>query len=215
MTDAIWVALGNYHARDHVNGLNVGTYLPVALPIWLFGKSEIALSLWPLVCSLLGRRVPRGASRSSLAGASACSPALLYATYPGDVFFSTVVMPDAFRPAGSASPCCWLSCHSPGRSISVAGNSGGAGVALGICHLIRANDVILVSVGVGAVAICPGCGNARPRRNVARLPRPSLGLGAGHRGRGLAYLWAADDFFFVSASSPATTEPWAQSHSGD
>ena len=54
VTDAIWMALGNYHARDHVNGLNVGTYLPVAVPLWLFGKSEVALSLWPLLCSLLG-----------------------------------------------------------------------------------------------------------------------------------------------------------------
>ena len=63
VTDAIWAALGNYHARDNVNGLNVGTYLPVALPIWLFGKSEIALSLWPLSCSLLGLVSLAGAER--------------------------------------------------------------------------------------------------------------------------------------------------------
>jgi hypothetical protein len=54
VTDAISAALRDYHARDNVNGLNVGTYLPVAIPIALFGKSEIALSLWPLFCSLLG-----------------------------------------------------------------------------------------------------------------------------------------------------------------
>jgi hypothetical protein len=28
VTDAIWMALGEYRARDDVNGLNVGTYLP-------------------------------------------------------------------------------------------------------------------------------------------------------------------------------------------
>jgi hypothetical protein len=33
VTDAIWIALGNYHARDYVNGLDVGTYAPVALPM--------------------------------------------------------------------------------------------------------------------------------------------------------------------------------------
>ena len=63
VTDAIWAALGQYHARDNVNGLNVGTYLPVAIPLRLFGKSELALSLWPLFCSLLGV--------ASLAGAAA------------------------------------------------------------------------------------------------------------------------------------------------
>ncbi|MEP6592725.1 MAG: hypothetical protein ABJC51_03490, partial [Acidobacteriota bacterium] len=54
VTDAMWMAVGNYHVRDHVNGLNVATYLPVALPLALFGKSEAALSVWPLACSLLG-----------------------------------------------------------------------------------------------------------------------------------------------------------------
>src|SRR5262245_56611473 len=38
VTDAIWMALGEYRARDYVNGLNVGTYLPVSLPILLLGK---------------------------------------------------------------------------------------------------------------------------------------------------------------------------------
>ena len=54
VTDAIAIALRDYHARNHVNGLNIGTYAPVALPLLMFGKSEFALSLWPLLCSLLG-----------------------------------------------------------------------------------------------------------------------------------------------------------------
>ena len=54
VTDAIFASLGQYHARDHVNGLNVGTYLPVAIPIALLGKSEIALSIWPAVLLSIG-----------------------------------------------------------------------------------------------------------------------------------------------------------------
>jgi hypothetical protein len=54
VTDAISMATGNYHARNDVNGLNIGTSLAVAVPIKLFGKCEIALSLWPLFSSLLG-----------------------------------------------------------------------------------------------------------------------------------------------------------------
>ena len=97
VTDAIWMALGNYHARDHVNGLNVGTYLPVAVPIRLFGKSEIALSLWPLFCSLLGVVSMVGSTTILFGRRFGVLAALLYVTYPGDVFFSTVVMPDSIQ----------------------------------------------------------------------------------------------------------------------
>jgi hypothetical protein len=52
--DAVAIALGEFQARNHVNGLNLGTYAPVSVPLLLFGKTDLALSLWPLACSLLG-----------------------------------------------------------------------------------------------------------------------------------------------------------------
>ena len=185
MTDAIWVVLGEYHARDHVNGLNVGTYLPVALPIWLFGKSEIALSVWPLLCSLLGVVSLAGACTILFGRGFGVLAALLYVTYPGDVFFSTVVMPDSIQ-AG------WLSFAMLLIVVSFAGPVDqrrwklvAAGVALGICHLIRANDVILVPVGVAAVGILSWLWKRETdRRGVARLSHPSLRLGPGRRARG-------------------------------
>ena len=153
VTDAIWAALGNYHARDHVNGLNVGTYLPVAIPIRLLGKSEVALALWPLACSLLGLLSIAGTAQILFGRTAALLSAFLYATYPGDVFFSTVVMPDALQ-AG------WVSCsiflivvaysrpESRRLALLIA-----AGVAAGVCHLIRANDVLILPAGVLAALI--------------------------------------------------------------
>ena len=78
--------------------------------------------------------------------------ALLYATYPGDIFFSTVVMPDAIQ-AG------WLTfsvllvilafaAPQPDVRLLLAG-----GAAMAVCQLIRANGPILLPVGVVAVAI--------------------------------------------------------------
>jgi 4-amino-4-deoxy-L-arabinose transferase-like glycosyltransferase len=196
VTDAIWVALGEYHARDHVNGLNVGTYLPVALPIWLFGKSEIALSLWPLLCSLLGVASLAVACTILFGRGFGVLAALLYVTYPGDVFFSTVVMPDAIQ-AG------WLSFAMLLIVVSFAGPVDqrrwklvAAGIALGICHLIRANDVILVPVGVGAVGILSWMWK---RETIAAALRGCLILLSGWALvvvlEGAAYLWAAHDFF--------------------
>jgi 4-amino-4-deoxy-L-arabinose transferase-like glycosyltransferase len=150
VTDAIWAAVGNYHVRDHVNGLNVGTYLPVALPIAIFGKSEAALSVWPLACSLLGVLSAAGIARVFFGEAAAIVAGLLYATYPGDVFFSTVVMPDAVQSG-------WLSLSI--FLVALAQRDGArsrlllGGVALGICHLARANDVLLLPVGILAAVI--------------------------------------------------------------
>ena len=196
VTDAIWAALGNYHARDYVNGLNVGTYLPVALPIWFFGKSEIALSLWPLSCSLLGVLSLAGLSSILFGRALGLLAGLLYATYPGDVFFSTVVMPDAPQ-AGWLSLSVFLIALSHVRPadqkrwILV-----GGGVAMGVCHLIRANDVILLPVGVGAVAIFS---TMWARDTSAALARACVAYLSGwamvHVLEGLAYLRAMHDFF--------------------
>src|SRR5918993_431152 len=95
--DAIAIALGHYQARHHVNGLNVGTYAPVALPLMVLGKSEIALSAWPLLCSLLGVLSLGGIATILFGRPFGLLAAFLYATYPGDIFFSTVVMPDAIQ----------------------------------------------------------------------------------------------------------------------
>ena len=120
VTDAAWAAVGNYHVRNHVNGLNVGTYLPVALPLALFGKAEAALSVWPLACSLLGLLSIAGVARIFYGDRAALLAGFLYATYPGDVFFSTVVMPDAIQ-AGwlSFSLCLVALARRSGRCAAV------------------------------------------------------------------------------------------------
>jgi hypothetical protein len=196
VTDAIYVALGNYDARDHVNGLNVGTYLPVAWPIKLLGKSEIALSLWPLFCSLLGVASLAGAAALLFGRAFGLLAALLYATYPGDVFFSTVVMPDSIQ-AG------WLSLSIFLTVLAYAGPASqrywtlaSAGIAMGFCHLIRANDAILIPVGIGSVVCLSRIWKREASAAVARGCLVYLsGWALVNVLEGLAYLWAADDFF--------------------
>ena len=72
----------------------------------------------------------------------------------------------------------------------------GGGVAMGVCHLIRANDVILLPVGVGAVAIFS---TMWKRETSAALARACAAYLSGwvlvHALEGLAYLWAVHDFF--------------------
>jgi hypothetical protein len=195
VTDAIWAALGQYHARDYVNGLNVGTYLPVALPLWLFGKSEAALSVWPLACSLLGLLSLSAMCRLLLGPSCGVLAGLLYATYPGDVFFSTVVMPDALQ-AGWLSFSMYLvarACvrESPLRRFTLAG----AGIAVGVCHLIRANDVLLLPAGVAAVAVLSCWWERRRLADVAADCTVYLaGWLSVNVLEGLAYLWATGDF---------------------
>lgn len=154
VTDAIWAALGQYHVRTYVNGLNVGTYLPVAVPIALLGKSEVALSLWPLACSLLGLMSIAAAARIFFGRTAGALAAFLYATYPGDVFFSTVVMPDAVQ-----SGWITLSVALVALAFTASRRSKGslivcAGMAMGVCHLARATDVLLFPVGLAAVVLC-------------------------------------------------------------
>ena len=196
VTDAIWMALRNYHARDYVNGLNVGTYLPVALPIALFGKSEIALSLWPLLCSLLGVLSVAGSTTILFGRTFGVLAALIYATYPGDVFFSTVVMPDSIE-AGWLSFSIFLivlSYHGPvaRRYIGLVG----AGMAMGLCHLIRANDPILVPVGIFAVVMLAKVWRHDSVHAVARGCFVYLaGWVLVNVVEGAAYLWSSQDFF--------------------
>lgn len=195
VTDAIWMALGNYHARDHVNGLNIGTYLPVALPIRLFGKIEMALSIWPMLSSLLGLLSIAGLCRLLFGPLSGLLAALLYATHPGDIFFSTVVMPDAIQ-AG------WLS-FSMFLVVAAFVRSGertrlflvGGGAALGVCHLVRANDVALLPIGLCGVACCSLLWRqARYRVTALHAGAFLFGWALVIVGEGLVYQWAVGDF---------------------
>ena len=195
VTDALYAATGNYHARDHVNGLNVGTYLPVAVPLRLQGKTEAALSLWPLACSLLGLASLAAAAARLFGPPFGLLAGVLYATYPGDIFFSTVVMPDAIQ-AG------WLSCSM--SLIVFAAHAAAprsaawlvmAGAAMGVCHLVRANDAALLPAGVAAVALFWRLGKDAPAAGIVRHVLAYLG---GWLAvivlEGLAYQWAAGDF---------------------
>jgi len=195
VTDAISLALRDYHARNHVNGLNIGTYAPVAIPIALFGKSEIALSVWPLFCSLLAVVSLAGAAALLFGRRFGLLAAILYATYPGDVFFSTVVMPDAIQ-AGWLSLSIFLivlahAAPDDRRRWTLAA----AGVAIGCCHLIRANDPILLPVGTSAAVVFSRVWRretwlAAVRSGLAYLSGWGLVVAL----EGLAYLWAAHDF---------------------
>jgi 4-amino-4-deoxy-L-arabinose transferase-like glycosyltransferase len=195
VSDAISLALREYHARNHVNGLNIGTYAPVAIPIALLGKSEVALSLWPLFCSLLAVVSLAGAAALVFGRPFGLLAAVLYATYPGDVFFSTVVMPDAIQ-AG------WLSFSIFLIALAHAGSDdrrrwtlAAGGVAMGCCHLIRANDPILIPVGVSAVVILSQISARETRMAGARSVLAYLsGWALVVTLEGLAYLWAAHDF---------------------
>ena len=185
VTDAAYVALGEFRARDYITGLNVGIFAPVGLALALFGKTEAAVSLWPLACSLLGM-ASMGAAVGVLCGRRwGVLAALLYATYPGDIFFSTVVMPDAIQ-AG------WLTfsvllvilafaAPQPDVRLLFAG-----GAAMAVCQLIRANGPILLPIGVVAVAILARRLHDQPARRVSSfgcLVPGGLAVRAGARER--------------------------------
>ena len=195
VTDAIWFVLGNYHARHYVNGLNVGTYLPVALPLWSLGKREVALAIWPLACSLVGLLSIAGSARILFGRPYGLLAGFLYATHPGDVFFSTVVMPDALQ-AGWVSVSLLLAvaaCVRPEaqRRLILAG----AGIAMGVCHLIRANDALLLPVGMAAVLACSTIwAGRRPGAAATDCAAYAAGWALVSVGEGLAYLSSAGDF---------------------
>ena len=196
VTDAIYIALGNYHARDYVTGLNVGTYLPVALPLALFGKSEAVLSLWPLLCSLIGLLSLAGAAGMLFGRPFGLLAGLLYATYPGDVFFSTVVMPDAIQAGWLAFSVFMIVSAFAGFASLKHWKLAAAGVAMGVCHLVRANGPILLPVGVFATALFAWRWKRDGFQGVARATCSYLGGWLlVQLAEGLAYLWAAGDFF--------------------
>ena len=195
VTDAIELALGRYHARDYITGLNVGTYLPVALPLAIFGKSEVALALWPLFCSLLGLLSLVGASAMLFGRRAGLLAGLLYATYPGDVFFSTVVMPDAIQ-AGWLAFSVFLVVSAYAGSVSRRHwKLAAAGIGMGFCLLVRANGALLLPIGLFAVVVLA----RRWQRDSARGSGCAVltylaGWVSVLAVEGLVYLWAAGDF---------------------
>jgi hypothetical protein len=195
VTDAIYTVRGEYHARNYINGLNVGTYLPVALPLALLGKSEIALSLWPLSCSLLGLASLIGTTTILFGRRYGALAGLLYATYPGDVFFSTVVMPDAIQAGWLAFSVFLVVSAMAGPVKWRHWRLFAAGIAMGFCLLIRSNGAILLPVGVTAVFLFEWQWR---HDTLAGTARAMLAYLAGwvmvQALEGLAYLWAVGDF---------------------
>jgi Dolichyl-phosphate-mannose-protein mannosyltransferase len=195
VTDAVYAAVGNYHARDYNAGLNVGTYLPVALPLAVLGKTEVALTLWPLFCSLLGVASLTAAAAILFGRGFGLLAGLLYATYPGDVFFSTVVMPDAVQGGWLAFSIFLIVFAYAGPPDRKYRRLAAAGVAMGFCHLIRSNGALLLPVGVLGVMVFA---KQWKREGVRAIARATLTYLAGWLSvqvvEGLVYLWAVGDF---------------------
>ena len=196
VTDAIYAALGEFYARDYVNGMNVGTFLPVAIPLRLFGKSEVALSLWPAACSLLGVASLAGLAAMLLGRTSGLFAGFLYATYPGDVFFSTVVMPDAIQAGWFSFSMFLIGLAYHGGEDRRVMTLACAGCALGVGYLARTNAAFLVPVGVSAIGSCLLLWR---RESLWRLLRDGAAYLAGVAAvmgmEGMAYLLSTGDFF--------------------
>lgn len=126
--------------------------------------------------------------------------ALLYATYPGDVFFSTVVMPDAVQSGWIALSIALVALGyqaSPQRKGSLLA---GAGMSMGVCHLARATDPLLVPVGLAAVVLCA--------RIWARAAWRAALLDAGTCAAG----WASTVIAETAVYRNATGDPWLRLH---
>jgi hypothetical protein len=161
---ALWAA-GEWQPRENLPGLRIGTYLPAGVAIWLVGKTEFALSAWSLLSSLVGLLSLVGISRLLLVRGWWLLGALLWIAYPGDIIFSTVLMPDAIQ-TGWLVAAVYLMMHAsanPGRRALVLFASG---MTLGVCYLVRENAILLLPVllvGVGALPWTPPDSAARRR----------------------------------------------------
>jgi hypothetical protein len=197
VSDAVAIALGTYQARHHVNGLNIATYAPVALPLSVFGKSEVALSVWPLLCSLLGMVSIGGAAAMLFGRWFGVLAAVLAATYPGDVFFSTVVMPDAIQSGWLSFSLFLVVFAAAGAPEQRVRRCLAGGVAMGVCHLVRANGALLLPVGVCAVAVLSRSWNRETAVVTARHVAAYLfGWALVYATEALTYLWAVGDLLF-------------------
>ena len=194
VSDAIQCVLGTYRARAHILGLNVATYLPVAVPLALFGKTDLAVGLWPLLCSLLGLVSLTGASTLLFGRRFGLLAALLYATYPGDVFFSTVVMPDAIQAGWLAFSLLLVVVAWCGPAAGRRWKLAGGGLAMGVCLLVRANGVLLLPIGLVAVVLLGWRGRRETKGTAARaLAAYVAGWALVPALEGVAYLRAVGD----------------------
>ena len=195
ITDAIDLALGTYHARAHILGLNVGTYAPVAVPLALLGKTDAAVAIWPLLCSFLGLSSLACAATLLFGRRFGLLATLLYATYPGDVFFSTVVMPDAIQAGWLAFSMCLVVAAWAGPDTRRLWLLGSAGIAMGVVNLVRANGVLLAPIGLVTVWVLGAVGaHDRAGRTLRALAAYASGWMVVFVGEGLVYLWAVGDF---------------------
>jgi hypothetical protein len=174
VSDAVEFSAGNWKPRDFVNGLNIGTYLPVGLFIKLFGKNETTLMLWPLLCSILGISSVMGIALLLLGIPYAIIGGLIYAFFPGDIIFSTVVMPDSIQ-TGIFSLSLFVSV----LAETVFKKKRAAfyflsGAIFGFSYLTRANAVILLPT-----LICSSVLFKENRTTIRSVAVASMGVFAG------------------------------------
>jgi hypothetical protein len=146
VADAVSWASGTWQPRTSLPGLRIGTYIPAGMAMALFGKTEIAISVWGLVSSLAGLLAFIGICARLGLGRWRWLAALLWAAYPGDVLLSTVLMPDAIQ-TGWFLVAIYLAvagCTGQRKMAALAAS----GAALGGCYLIRENALILAPVVV-------------------------------------------------------------------
>ena len=148
VADAVSWASGSWEPRTNLPGLRIGTYIPAGIAISLLGKTELALSLWPLASSLAGTLALIGICSRLQIGRWSLLAAGLWAAYPGDVIFSTVLMPDAIQ-TGWFLVATWLAlagCTGRWRTAALLAS----GAVFGFTYLVRENAVILAPVLVTA-----------------------------------------------------------------
>ena len=147
-TDAVSWASGSWEPRTNLPGLRIGTYIPAGMAISVLGKTELALSAWPLASSLAGTLALLGICSRLKLGWWGWLALLLWISYPGDIIFSTVLMPDAIQ-TGWLLVAIWLALvgiTGQRRTIPLIGS----GLTIGLCYLVRENAVILVPVLLSA-----------------------------------------------------------------
>jgi 4-amino-4-deoxy-L-arabinose transferase-like glycosyltransferase len=154
VADAANWAAGDWQARSHLPGLRVGTYLPAGVAIWLLGRTEFAISAWPLLSSLVGLLALIGISRRLLSREWTWLAAALWIAYPGDIIFSTVLMPDAIQTGWLLAAIFLVMCGSANPRIRT-GTFCAAGVAFGLCYLVRENAVLMLPALLAGAALLP------------------------------------------------------------
>jgi hypothetical protein len=147
VADAVSWASGTWQPRTSLPGMRIGTYIPAGMAMALFGKTELAISVWGLASSLAGLLALIGICARLGLGRWRWLAVLLWAAYPGDVLLSTVLMPDAIQTGWFLVAIYFAVAGCTGqRNMALAAS----GVTLGGCYLIRENALILAPVLLAA-----------------------------------------------------------------